>query len=204
MKLCQQINPHAVEVEVEIRFKVESVEATQTLLLKNGALMVNDEITIHDIYYDDTSTMLYPLVKNDIWVRKRNGAWEIKLKNEALNEGTSRRIEGSGENFVKREIAKLGLSLGTLRPFAEYISKRRILTHNYKNQRFTIVLDSAFTMDGQEFYKVGEVEQIKTKENQSNQTETLIQDYIHDIGLPRDRVCSKMKQYLKFNQHHYS
>ena len=87
-------------LEVERKFRSLAVE---DLVANTGQppfkiVRALPQRTIHDVYYDDSSGSL---IKAGIWVRRRNGSWEAKVKKggDFIN---SMFEELSGPDFVRR------------------------------------------------------------------------------------------------------
>ncbi|CAD7975082.1 unnamed protein product [Amoebophrya sp. A25] len=164
----------APQLEIERKFRVTPpvYAKIQELCVRRGNPAVdenctNNTISIRDVYYDfpPSSTSAseppgednakenqYPLLRNDHWLRKRNGSWELKKpskrmaetddtqKNLREGEESSRRtqeyIELQGEAEIEMAIRRLVTSsnakasslLSSATPFADLETKRESWT----------------------------------------------------------------------------
>lgn len=67
------MTPSSAEIEVEKKYILEP-HHYEALCDKATKIIAKQEL--RDIYYDNGN---YELTLNDWWLRKRNGAWELKI-----------------------------------------------------------------------------------------------------------------------------
>lgn len=140
---------------IEIKKKFLLTDAQRKKLLENAEFL--GEKTFTDVYYD---TPEYALTKNDIWLRTRNGRFEVKLPLQKNRHGLANQYhEIEGEEKIRQifDIIPRGSFLEDIQSFGyasfgEFSTIRR----EYKRGKFTIDLDE---VDYGNFkYSVAEIE----------------------------------------------
>lgn len=178
------------------------IEVEQKFLLKKGDFerltegaepVVEKSFT--DTYYDDAN---YKLSSQDIWLRDRDGAFELKValgpigskgKADQYDEITSEReiiekLQLVGENLPEA-LEKTGL-----KPFATFTSHRR----KYRKGGFVLDFD---TTDFD--YSIGEIELLVEKQEDMASALDRIEKFAQDHQLTLATVRGKLIEYIRLN-----
>jgi adenylate cyclase class IV len=183
---------HATMFEVEKKFILTEVQKTKLL---GGAEFLGEKI-FTDVYFDNEQ---FSLGTNDMWLRKRGEAFELKLPmreggQEMINK--YHEIEGEMaireifaipvvENFVK-DLASFGHT-----PFCEF----RTIRKKYHKAGFGIDLDIADFGDWQ--YEVAEIELMVEKKEDMKEAEEKIFAFAKKHELELGHVAGKLVEFLK-------
>jgi len=183
-------------IEVERKFVMNKENADS--LTKNAKFL--REIVFTDIYYD---TPDHKLTTKDIWLRKRNGKFELKIP-LGRNEQADQYKEIETEDEIKKEL-KLngkdlseGLQKNGFKEFCTCTTTRK----KYKNGQFTIDLDQVEFKKGT--YCIGEIELMVKTESEMEKALQQISKFAKSQKLTFAPVRGKVVEYLsRFNPEHY-
>lgn len=179
---------------IEIEKKFLLTEEQKTALLKN-ATFLGEKIQT-DTYYD---TADIALTCKDIWLRNRNGRFEIKIPLHALGDKLAlthyRELETDEEICAFLHLSSCVLTNTVLAdagylPFATIITTRK----RYQDEPYFIDLDSCDFGDGN-LYCVTEIE-TNTEENDREKASQALMDYALRKGLSHSYVRGKLIEYL--------
>jgi len=171
--------------------------------LLKGAKLV-DKVVNKDVYYDND---VYGLTSNDIWLRKRNGKFELKIPIEGGSKGAiSRYLKITDENTIREKLnldsnkeLEIALRKAGYKPFASY----RTIRKRYRKGDFVIDIDEA-DFDGGK-YKICEIELKVKSPVEVRDAEKRIIDFAYEHGLEIRPVRGKVIEYLKRkNFEHYA
>jgi thiamine-triphosphatase len=178
-------------IEVEKKFILDNSDKN---ILISGAESIGTKI-FTDIYYDNGT---YDLTCNDIWLRERDGQWELKLplkhsRTRIVDE--YRELETESEiieyfHFSKNKPLSHSLAETHYRPFASLTTKRS----KYKKDGFIIDLDS---MDFG--YEIAEIEKMVNTEAEIPQATERILEFAKKYDLQTGQVRGKLIEYLRRN-----
>ncbi len=182
-------------IEVEQKFRLD---AEQEQKLVEGAVLDHEKINI-DIYYDSEDLTLG---KRDVWLRQRNGQWELKIGRRGYREGLATTYEEleddtsiaewfgfPGDNLTD-EIRAAGY-----RPFVRIEKARR----SYLRDGFRLDLDHC-DFD----YAVAEIELLIESADQQQEANDRIARFAASIGLDASPVRGKVVEYLhRYKPDHY-
>lgn len=173
-----------LEIEQQFPFSPNQLSNVQALF------PLSSTKTLNEIYFDSSE---FALLKNDTWLRKRNGTYELKhRKPEHRGQQIEIYDEFSGEEEIKRFLSiSINQELQTwikenLRPFI-YITTTR---HTFKNKPFTIDVDLT-DFD----YNVCEIEYAGEKPIEEAQAEIL--KLAKKLGLEVKPVRNKAKAFVE-------
>lgn len=167
-------------IEVEKKFSLENIELDKFL----GDLEFVGEVLNHDIYYDYPD---YRLLKNKIYLRNRNGNFELKIKK---GDGIYQEIEDENKiaSYFKVESLKDFIDK-ELAPAIDFKNSRK----KYKKEDFHIDID-----DMDFGYKEGEIELLVEKEEEIKKAEERIYEFFKKYNLQKlSGDASKKRVYLK-------
>ena len=177
-------------IEVEKKFLINPSDVTRLL---SGAEFVSQTKNV-DIYWD---TPDYSLTTKDLWLRSRNGKFELKVP---MHGEGGRVFDQYEELDSDKQISdKLNLSQGVLqdelsrvnyRPFAELHTLRK----KYKKGGFVIDVDEL------DFgYNIVEVEMLVNDKSEVDGAIKKILSFADDHNLKISQVRRKVAEYLKRN-----
>ena len=178
---------------IEIEKKFILTDAQRERLSENAEFL--GERTFTDVYYD---TPEYALTKNDIWLRTRNGKFELKLPLQKNGKGLANHYhEVEGEEKIRQifDIVPMGSFLEDIQSFGyasfgEFKTTRR----EYKKEKFTIDLDE---VDYGNFkYSIVEVELLVESEKEIKKANDEILAFADLMGLENKNLRGKMPEYL--------
>lgn len=179
-----------IEVEKKFQFTPEQIER-----LIDGAEFLGEK-KIVDAYYDNS---VYSLSSNDMWLRCRDGRFELKIP---MHQGESKLIDQYEEiedeelirgifaipkfkSFVE-DLADLGHT-----PFCEFVSTRK----KYRKGKFIIDLDFVEYADFN--YSIGEIELMVNGKDEINLAVAEIEKFATEHGLMIGPVRGKVIEYVK-------
>ncbi|XP_064610746.1 uncharacterized protein LOC135474968 isoform X2 [Liolophura sinensis] len=95
---------------IEVERKFVPTENSENKLLEQGATLLSEK-SFHDIYYDTPS---YKLTLSDIWLRQRDGRWELKtpVTGASITTSSTQYNELTDEKDIVSELT-ISLSLDT-------------------------------------------------------------------------------------------
>lgn len=187
------------EFEVEKKFSLDGVDLEK--LTTNAELVTQKSFT--DLYFDDES---YSLTKQDVWLRKRDGKFELKLP---LNDGfgaLTRKLDQYEEVTDEKKIKEaLGItengSLEDCLKNSGINSFCSITTNRTKYKKGDFVID----IDQMDFgYGVGEIElMVSSKEDMDNAMEKIL-NFAIENGITLKSVPGKVAEFIRRNrpEHH--
>ena len=182
---------------IEIEKKFILTDAQRKKMLENAEFL--GEKTFTDVYYD---TPEYTLTKNDIWLRTRNGKFELKLPLQKNGYGlTNQYHEIEGEEKIRQifGIVPRGSFLEDIQSFG-YASfgKFKTTRREYKKEKFTIDLDEVDYGDFK--YSVAEIELLIENEKEIKKANNEILAFADLMGLSSPaggkNLRGKMSKYL--------
>ncbi|MBI4598960.1 CYTH domain-containing protein [Candidatus Uhrbacteria bacterium] len=184
-------------IEVEKKFKLTP---EQEVRLLEGATFLK-AVTNEDIYFD---TKDFSLTKQDHWLRKRSGRFELKRRVHELGHklgGTAYdeiEDEAGIRTFLKLPVVdslEADLTNTGYKPFAKIVKERK----SYEREGFHIDLDVC------DFgYELAEIELLLEDENQRQEALKRIEDFAKRMGLDQTPVRGKIIEYLyRFAPEHY-
>lgn len=180
---------------IEVEIKVPISENNVALLI-DGADFIGEK-TQRDKYYDNKE---YDLTTKSIWLRDRNGSFELKYPIETFEPGLSNRYKEYESDEEIKEVLSLSNTLSIedaiseagYFPFSDYVTVRK----SYKNNEFRIDVDE--TNFG---YSLCEVECMVENEGDILKAEENIKKFISDRGIDPTRLAvGKLVMYLKKNK----
>ncbi len=188
------------DVTVFVMFEVEqnfNLSPDQTARLLTGAEFRHEK-TILDTYFDTTS---YALSCKDMWLRDRNGRFELKVPadmhgasvidqyEEIENEEGIRRAIGlPRDGNMSDDLAKNGYQ-----PFCACTTLRK----TYLKDGFTIVLDEVSYRDSAWTYKTCEIELLVETREQMPDASRRIVEFARANGLNSEYLLGKVVAYLQ-------
>lgn len=132
-----------------------------------------EEKEIKDYYLDDSN---FTLFKKDHRLRLRNGKYELKIKDQKINDTSTRSIEIDDEDKIEAELKKFNLSTDHVTWVLEVITHRSKYKYNYKQQEFIIDID---------IYKYGSRYEVELCVNDDSEIDgwTLIDELRNELWL---------------------
>ncbi len=183
--------------EVEKKFLL--TEEIRERIIKSSEFI--GERTFTDSYYD---TVDYSLISKNMWLRERNGKFELKV---SLNKGLVDQYDEIEDENKIRGILQLQ-NTGDLKQdlnaegYTLYCTCKTIRS-KYKKDSFTLDLD--FVDYGDFTYTIGEIECMVTDKSEINDTVEKIIEFAKRENLEITPVRGKVLEYLKRkNPQHYS
>ncbi|MDP1706773.1 MAG: CYTH domain-containing protein [bacterium] len=184
-------------IEVEKKLKITPEQEKN---LVTGAEFIKEERLLNS-YYDNSE---YSLTKKDLWLRDRNGRFELKVPIAVKHTGQYEELENDDDikktlSFpetaeLRQELAKRGYL-----PFYSCLTIRR----KYKKEGLTIDLDLTY-FDEKTIYEIAEIELlVKTKED-APVAISQIKEFAAKNGIPYDKAHGKIIEFLKrYRPDHY-
>lgn len=184
-------------IEIEKKFFLTKQQRADLLqdAQESGRALVEDE------YYD---TSAYDLTANDLWLRNRNGSYELKAPLRGGNDITAA-TNRYQELTDPQEIAETlridysgdlaaSLSLAGIARFMKVYTDRT----SYQKEGFRIDIDAA-TYEGSSFtHAIAEIELLVRSEAEADQAEQRILEFAHRHHLSTDKVVlGKVLAYLQ-------
>jgi adenylate cyclase class IV len=185
------------DIEIEKKFLLTP---DQEAALLTDAEELGQKV-VEDIYFD---TKTYDLTTHNQWLRKRDGAFELKTSLKTNTNSQSGAVYFR-ELTIPEEIAdELGLSggaalereleRGNIQPFMTVITNRT----SYQKQGFHIDIDTATYGDSSFTYAVAEIELLIDNEADANTAEQHIITFAKKFNLTTDKIIlGKVAAYLK-------
>lgn len=180
-------------IEVEKKFILNNEDIGR--LLEN-AEFVNEKI-FTDIYYDNEN---YSLTSNDIWLRKREGKFEMKIpiSKSVGNYFINKYEEIEGEENI-RKILKIEKENSFINDILEYGFKSfcecKSTRKKYRKGEFVIDLDE---VEYENFnYKICEIELLVEKRTHIEEATKKILQFAKENNLRIESVRGKVIEYLK-------
>lgn len=179
-------------IEIEKKFHLTQ---KQEIRLTQDAVFVGEKIQT-DTYYDTSDVAL---TCKDIWLRNRNGRFEIKIPLHALGNKLAltqyEELETDEEICAFLKLPSCLLTNGILAeagytPFCTVVTTRR----RYQDGDYTIDLDSCDFGNG-ELYLLAEIE-IMVEEHDREEAAKKLTDYAVSKGLSLEYIRGKLLEYL--------
>ncbi len=179
-------------IEVEKKFIL--TEESKTFLIE-GAEFINERV-FTDIYYDNED---FSLTTKDIWLRAREGKWELKIPLQNLGDRVADQYEEIQDENEIRKVLKISesgdfplvLEKSGYLPFCVCKTTRR----KYKKESFTIDLD---TVEFKDFnYNIAEIELMVNDKSEVGEAVKRILDFAKNKNLTNVPVRGKVVEYLK-------
>ena len=181
---------------IEVEKKLDLTPAEEARLLK-GATFVNEK-TFTDIYYD---TADYVLTREDIWLREREGKWELKVsRDRSLNRlgDQYEEVTDSAEILARLSLDRvLKLNRALLathgyRPFVELATTRR----KYKKGAYTIDCDLVRYAGTDMVYRLAEIEAQATDDAHREEVLADLLFFLKKEGIAIRHVRGKITAYM--------
>ena len=178
-------------IEIEKKFIPEEGDIER---ITKDAEFISKKIN-DDTYYDKN----FSLTKKDIYIRKRNGAFEMKvgIRREGLEGIISTYEEVDDEDKIREKIGitKKGnleedLKVNGYSPFGAWKTSRK----KYKKGEFTIDIDSV-----DYGYEVIEIELLVKDPLNMDKATNKILDFAKESNLTKNAKTGKVSQFLKRN-----
>lgn len=179
-----------IEVEKKFIFGEKFLSAVK----EKGTFL--KKVVIHDIYFD---TVDYKLTLQNIWLRKRDGKFELKvgIKNSKFLLDSDQYLELDDEKEI---LGKLGFpSENNL----EFVLKKEncLIFCSYKTTREKYVLNGInIDIDIADFggltYQVGECEVMVNSNEEIPEAENKIKNFLNEFDLHSSNVPTKLMFYL--------
>lgn len=182
-------------IEIEKKFLLTD-EQTQALLTDAQKL---SEKSITDSYLDTSG---YSLTTKDLWLRERNGSFELKTPLKTKGASATHRYYESTELGDIRQALKLddgdtftaSLANSRIERFMTCLTYRK----SYSKQGFRIDIDTVTYQNSPFTYAIAEIELIVDDEAQVDEAEDRIIAFAKQHGLTTDQVVlGKIVAYLK-------
>jgi adenylate cyclase class IV len=169
---------------IEVEKKFRPTEEQLLLIIRDAEFL--GEKTLKDLYYDYPD---YRLLKNKVYLRNRNGNFELKVGDDET-EGTSEEIENEAgiKNYFKIKEPVIEFIKNNLVNVIEWECKRR----EYKKDGFTIDIDEL------DFgYKCVEVELLVANMKEVDAAHEKIINFGLKNGLEIKDIPAKRYEYLR-------
>lgn len=198
---------------IEIEKKFILTDAQKKRLLEKAEFL--GEKTFIDVYYD---TPEYALTKNDIWLRARDGNFELKLPLQKNEKGlTNQYHEIEGEEKIRQifGIVPKGNFLEDIQSFGyAAFCECKTTRKKYRKEKFIIDLDEViFHKDSaqggsnhvRDFkYSIAEIELIIASEGEIKKANDEILAFADLMGLENKNLRGKVLEYLlRHKPEHY-
>ncbi len=183
-------------IEVEKKFILSGDGKNK--LIKGAELTAKKKFT--DVYYD---TADYALTKKDIWLRARDGRYELKVPLRSQKTSSWDHYEEiENEDGIKKELKiatseplELALPSTGYKPFATIVTTRA----KYKKGEFTIDIDAV-----DYGYDIAEIELMVNKKEEVEEATKKIAAFAASCGLKIGRVRGKVIEYIRRkNEEHF-
>ena len=179
-------------IEVEKKFHI--TEKDEKNLAKDAEFV--GEFTFSDTYYDKSS---YPLAKKDIWLRSRDGKWQLKIGEDDSSSETKKYMDYYEEVGAEGGIRKVlgvthyssladDLKANGYLPIATFTTVRR----KYTKEKFNIDADRASFG-----YGVVEIERFVEKRQDIEKASEEVIEFAKEHGLKIEEVHGKVAEYIK-------
>ena len=179
-------------VEVESKFLLSPKQRHALLSRVRGGVLTS----FSDIYYDKRN---YALTSRDWWLRRRGGAWELKVGRFGLK-GTSTVYEEVTDEQTIAHLLNISLDGGRFEQELRaegYNSLVELITHRrtYTAGDFNITTDSVSADCGAFSYEICEIE-LLVPEGERDRAQARIAAYARELGFTPAPVRGKLIEYL--------
>lgn len=186
--------------EVEKNFNLTPEERVRLL---EGAESLGEK-TITDVYFD---TPTFDLTKRDIWLRKRDGRFEVKIPAEPPEHGrrrkTDRYLEVEDEKGIRMKLAlseddsmEASVERAGYLPFCVCTTRRA----SYRKDGFNIVIDHVAYSDVDWSYDTSEIELMVSTEGEMADAAGRVLAFAKRHGLKAADAPGKVIEYLRRNR----
>jgi len=177
-------------IEIEKKFEASEEDIGR---ITEDAKFIKESIN-KDTYYDREG---FPLVKNNIFLRKRNGRFELKLYVAEKGSRVDKYLELEDDETIKSKLNIPAqkdideyLAENEYVPFGSWETKRR----RFEKDGFTIDVDSV------DFgHNVVEIELMIEEGEDTNEAADKILNFAKTIGLEEDKQEGKVMVFIKRN-----
>lgn len=184
-------------IEVEKKLKI-TPEQEKNLIA--GAEFIEEQKLLNS-FYDNKE---YSLTKRDLWLRDRNGRFEMKTPIATNHTGQYEELENDdeikkildfpGKSDLRKELGERGYS-----PFYSCLTIRR----KYRKEGFAIDLDLTY-FDEKTTYEIAEIELLVNKKEEAAEAIARIKEFTAKNGIPYDKARGKIIEFLKrYKPEHY-
>lgn len=187
-------------IEVEQKFILSERDVEK---LTEGSEFLGER-TFTDIYYDSADLALG---KNDMWLRERDGNWELKIPMHEIGKNVTQQYqEIEGEEKIREVfgIAPMKDFLNDITDLGyEPICNLTTVRKKFRKGKFVIDLDQVSGNDGFN-YQIGEIELMVEDKNEALQAIVEIGKFAENAGLKVAPVRGKVIEYLRIKKsEHY-
>jgi adenylate cyclase class IV len=180
-----------IEIEKKLNPSGESVE-----LIKKDAVFVAHKV-MNDVLYDYEDLSL---IKNDIWLRKRNGKFDLKVSKDKDRKNRFLDIYEEIEDELKIcEILNIvSIEEANFVEVANLITKRK----KYKLGEFNIDLDVITSAADDFVYNLLEVELMAESESEIQKAREKIKKFLEEYDIAEKSANAKIIQYFYEKKRH--
>ncbi len=209
--LCQSRRWRTSCAHTEVECKFRYTDAVEAILAALGKPLGTKRFT--DVYWDTNGCHL---TTNDLWLRQRDGVWELKVPAFAANTMGSVDVydEHHGlervDAFLSKQMAKLSLTrdgTGTppmetfgLHPFAVIVTNRTsfAVTPSFDKSNIVVRVDLDRTDTN---YKIGECELLVTDANDVQRAGGILQKFCRELALDTTPpIRGKVLEFIAHNR----
>lgn len=176
-------------IEVERKFRVTPL-IRSSLVLRTHA---TKRFSFEDCYFDEH------LASRDMWLRKRNDTWELKIPINSTTQKSSaetvyRELTGSA---VWRELGDDSIERESLLEYARLKTDRMEFQFKWRSYQVSIVLDACTSEDGFQ-YDVGEIEVLVDDDCEVEAASRALAEVSLEYGIGEMHQCEgKLLRYLR-------
>jgi thiamine-triphosphatase len=185
-------------IEIEKKFKLTSKEIEH--LVSEGTLLGEKQIT--DTYYDNA---MYDLTRGDMWLRERNGQFELKLPLGGKNSNIQTYNELEDDDSIRK-----ALNLTSNQPLADALKAAGytpFCTCNTTRTKYKIGefgLDVDVANFGDFTYELAEIELMAEDKEAIPEAENKILEFAKSHNLSTGEIRGKILEYLaRKNPEHF-
>jgi len=180
---------------IEVEIKIPSTDGNYDALTKDAEFQ--KEIKMHDVYFDTDN---YSLTSRDMWLRERNGSFELKIPLHGMDTIATRQVDQYRELENEKEIRGF-LNMGEASDFKDLLAKKgykpvidmTTIRKKYRNGEFTIDIDT--TDFG---FNLAEVEVLVKNESEASKAQERIFKFVRIHGFtPANKMGGKVIEYLR-------
>jgi adenylate cyclase class IV len=180
-----------IEIEKKLNPSNESIE-----LIKNDAVFIAHKV-MNDVLYDYEDLSL---IKNDIWLRKRNGKFDLKVFKD--KDRKNRFLDIYDEVEDEPKICEI-LNIVSIRD-ANFIEIANLTTkrEKYKLGEFNIDLDIVTSAANDFVYNLLEVELMVESESEIPKAREKMKKFMDKYGIANKSANAKIIQYFYEKKRH--
>lgn len=185
-----------IEIERKVRLEPHQMQK----IIQQAALV--KEIQIQDSYFDTDD---YQYTIQNIWLRQRDGSFELKVGIKKENGAIDRYEEITDEHLILNHLrldigvnVQTALSQKKLIPFCSFLTLRK----SYRLDEITIDIDDADFGDLR--YRVAEIEMVVSDLSKMEEAEQKITHFIKEFDIDTSiPVPAKLSYYLYYKKPDY-